>query len=149
MYVNNWFWIILSNVSAFLSHLRVSQKALQLPFFFFFSFSSVFSSITYPSSYMTLWCCVFARSRDKLKPSFLHYHNAYGHQIWQDGDLPWGAPIHKVNDHLIMWFFKITWQIKNISPLPQSYDHHTWRDSEIQWGTPTHKVTWPFDYVIL
>ena len=28
--------------------------------------------------------------------TYLHYHNAYGHQIWQGGDLAWGAPTHKV-----------------------------------------------------
>ena len=27
-----------------------------------------------------------------LKTSYLHYHNAYGHQTWQGGDLPRGTP---------------------------------------------------------
>ena len=27
---------------------------------------------------------------------YLHYHNAYGHQTWQDGDLPRGASTHKI-----------------------------------------------------
>ena len=26
---------------------------------------------------------------------YLYYHSAYGHQTWQDGDLPLGAPSHK------------------------------------------------------
>ena len=30
----------------------------------------------------------FAESRDKLKSLYLHYHNIYGHKIWQDSDLP-------------------------------------------------------------
>ena len=41
----------------------------------------------------------------QLKTLYLHYHNAYGHQIWQGGDLPWGAPIHKITwpfDHVIL-----------------------------------------------
>ena len=28
-----------------------------------------------------------AKSRDKLKPLYLHYHSAYGSQAWQDADL--------------------------------------------------------------
>ena len=51
---------------------------------------------SYPSSHMTLWERVFTRSRDKLKPSHLHYHKAYDHQTWQDGYLPWRSPTHKV-----------------------------------------------------
>ena len=27
-------------------------------------------------------------SRDKPKMFDLHYHNAYGHKTWQDGNLP-------------------------------------------------------------
>ena len=30
----------------------------------------------------------FARLRDKLKTSYLHYQSSYGHQTWEDGDLP-------------------------------------------------------------
>ena len=36
----------------------------------------------------------------------LHYHNAYGHQIWQDSNLPLEAPTHKVTwlfDLVIQW----------------------------------------------
>ena len=36
------------------------------------------------------------RSRDKLKPLYLHYHSAYWHQTGYYGDLPWVAPIHNV-----------------------------------------------------
>ena len=31
---------------------------------------------------------VLTRSRNKLKPLYLHYYSAYGHQTWQDGDSP-------------------------------------------------------------
>ena len=30
------------------------------------------------------------------KTLYLHYHNVYGHQMWQGVDLPLGAPTHKV-----------------------------------------------------
>ena len=45
---------------------------------------------------MMLWSHGFANSRDKLKPLHMHYHDAYGHRTWEDRDLPWGAPTHKV-----------------------------------------------------
>ena len=48
--------------------------------------------------------------------TYFHYHNAYGHQTWQDGDLPW--QISLLHDPLIMWFGRITQQIKtDTSPL--------------------------------
>ena len=37
-----------------------------------------------------------ARSRDKRKPLYLHYHSDYNHQTWQVDDLHWGAPSYKV-----------------------------------------------------
>ena len=45
---------------------------------------------------MTLKKRDFARSREKLKLLCLHYHSGYSHQTWQGGDLPGGAPKHKV-----------------------------------------------------
>ena len=48
---------------------------------------------------MTLWFCGLARSRDKLKPLYLHYLNAYDQQTGQVGDLPWGALIQIVTWH--------------------------------------------------
>ena len=33
--------------------------------------------------------------------TYIRYHNAYDHQIWLGGDLPWGA-----SDHLITWSFE-------------------------------------------
>ena len=81
------------------------------------------------------------------KTLYLQYHNAFNHQTWQGGELPWGAPIHKINynsttrvvmntktgrtaahldgllpiklhDSLIMWSCEIMWQTKYIiSPL--------------------------------
>ena len=39
-----------------------------------------------------------ARSRDRLKPLYLHYHSVYGHQTWQVGDLSCGFPIIQSHD---------------------------------------------------
>ena len=36
---------------------------------------------------------------------YLHYHNDYGHQTWQGGDLSWGVPTHKITrlfDHVVL-----------------------------------------------
>ena len=32
------------------------------------------------------------RPHSKLKLLYLQYHNAYGDQPWQDGNLPWWTP---------------------------------------------------------
>lgn len=41
-----------------------------------------------------------------LKPSYLHYRNAYDHQIWQGGDLPREPPTQK-----FIWPFDyVVWQ---------------------------------------
>ena len=37
---------------------------------------------SYPLSHMILRSFGITRSCDKLKPFYLHYRNAYGHQIW-------------------------------------------------------------------
>ena len=37
-----------------------------------------------------------ARSRNKLKKSYFHYNGAYHYQTLQGGEVPWGAPRHKV-----------------------------------------------------
>ena len=34
--------------------------------------------------------------------TYLHYHNAYGHQTWQGGDLLQEVPTHKVADHVFI-----------------------------------------------
>ena len=46
--------------------------------------------ILYP---FVTWSC---RSRDKLKPLFLHYYHVYGQNTWQDGNLTWAVSAHKV-----------------------------------------------------
>ena len=52
------------------------------------------------------------RLREKFKMLYLHYHNAYEHQIWQGGDLPWGAPTYKVIwpfDHMVLQDYVTCW----------------------------------------
>ena len=47
-----------------------------------------------------------ARSRDKSKPFYFHYHNAYGHKTWQDCDLSWAAFTDKVSwsyNYVVWW----------------------------------------------
>ena len=44
-----------------------------------------------------LWSCGIARSHDKLKSLYLHYHSGYSHQTWQISDLSWGTSNNKVN----------------------------------------------------
>ena len=46
--------------------------------------------VTYPE------CILPLESRDKLKASYLHYHNAHGHKLWQDVDLPSVNSTYKV-----------------------------------------------------
>ena len=50
----------------------------------------------HPLNHVTLWSRNLAVSSDKLKPLYLHYNSAYGHQIWKNGDLLWGALSHKL-----------------------------------------------------
>ena len=45
-----------------------------------------------------------------LKTFYLCYHNLYGHQTWQSGDIPWGAPYHDVIssfNHVVFWIHTI------------------------------------------
>ena len=69
---------------------------------------------------MALWSWGFARSHDKVKPLYLQYRSAYGHQIWEVGNLPWGTPTLKVTwsfNHAILVDHVANW--KNISLLSQ------------------------------
>ena len=54
------------------------------------------------------------RSRDKLKPLYCHYHNAYGHQDWEVVDY-FGMFLPIKSHAFITSSPKIRWQTKNIS----------------------------------
>ena len=65
--------------------------------------------------------------------SYLHYHNAYGHQTWQDGDLPWDAPISEISrDPLIMWSCESRDKLKPLSLHYQSsYSQRTLQNGNL------------------
>ena len=50
----------------------------------------------HPYSYSTQWQRSLARSRDKLKPLYLHYYSPYSHQTWQGDDISCGVPTQEV-----------------------------------------------------
>ena len=65
-----------------------------------------------------LWSHRLSKSRDKLK-THLHYHSAYGQQIWQDRNLPWWVSANKVTWNLYHLVLEDLVQTKIIiSPLP-------------------------------
>ena len=59
----------------------------------------------WPSFNDSFWSRDLVRSRGKLKLLYFHYYSVYEHQTWQEGDLPWGAPIIKVTslfNHVVL-----------------------------------------------
>ena len=89
--------------------------------------------------------------RDHVEPCFsttlyLHYHIAYVHQTWQDGDLPWGVLSYRVNwslGYVVLRVQATQWN-HNISTI---YNNQTWQGGGFLWRATTSKVTWPFDQV--
>ena len=75
---------------------------------------------------------IMSRSRDKLK-TYLHYQSAYGHQTWQDANLPWWVPAHKIT-----WSFWSLAHVRSRDKLKSLYlyyhganDHQTWQDGNL------------------
>ena len=86
-----------------------------------------------------------------LKRLYLYYHNAYGYQTWQGGDLPWRALAHKV-----IWHFKQVVvgrsrdELKSVYlPYQSLFGQETWEDGDLPWGASTPKITWRYDHVVL
>ena len=100
---------------------------------------------------MPLWSRDFARSRDKIKPLNPHYHSVYGHQTWQDGDLPSGASNHKFKQrfHYVGLAKPRDSQKALYLHYQSTYGHQTWQVSNLTWGAPIIKVTWFFDHLVL
>ena len=51
-------------------------------------------------------------SLDKFRALYLPFHNTYGPQNWQSGDLQWGNPTFKVTwpfDYVVRWQMKKTY----------------------------------------
>ena len=77
----------------------------------------------------------------------LHYHNAYGHNIYQGGDIPQGAPTHKFTwplDEVVLWSH-VT--ICKYMQQQLTHWHQTRKGADLQWEAPIFQVTLPFDYV--
>ena len=103
---------------------------------------------------MMLRSCAFVRSYYKVKPSCLYYQSGYGHQAWQDGNLPWQAPTHKplykIEYPLITWPCEITWQTRTITwcPSPWTMGNTFWlsnfffvlRRGECIWGACQNRL---------
>ena len=95
---------------------------------------------SYSQSHITSWWHDFARLRDKLKPLYLHYHSAHGHQTWQYGDLPRGAPNHKVaqrSDHVVLQSHVTKRKLLYFHSYI-AYDQQTWQDGNLPWRAPSH-----------
>ena len=121
-----------------------------------------------------IWSGGLVRSRDKLKPLYLHYHSAFVHQSWQDGDLPWRNATHKVS-----WPYNATWSLGPLYHVPwyiiyhymyhyilyyarscdklkllylyyhNPHGHQAWYGGDWPWGVPSHNITQLFDHVVL
>ena len=88
------------------------------------NFAEVWLTIrgAHQSKHMALWSRVVARSRDKLKPWYLHYCNDYGQKTWYDTDFPWVDSTHKITwtyNHVV-WQDRVTNQNHYASPATMS-----------------------------
>ena len=83
-----------------------------------------------------------SKSRDLLttwhvtneKNRYLHFHNSYGHQTWQSGNL-WS----KDPTHCVMWPFDhvVMWQMKNLR-FHNIYGQQTWHSDNLRLEDPIH-----------
>ena len=78
---------------------------------------------------MTLLSLRLLISRDKIKPLYLYYKNAYDHKVWLAGDLPKLLPI-KPYHHVIPYSCKITRQTLYLH-FYNAFNHKIWQDGEI------------------
>ena len=59
-----------------------------------------------PTKSDVLSSCGRVWSRDKLESLYLCYQSVYGHETWQDGNLPWGASFHNVTPSFVCVFLR-------------------------------------------
>ena len=90
---------------------------------------------------MTFWSRGLARSLGKLKPLYLYYQSTYGHQTWQDGNLPSWASGYKM-------ILKSRGLVRSRDNSKKLYFHfynanihQTWQAGDLPWGDSTHNVT--------
>ena len=76
---------------------------------------------------MTLWSHGLIRSGDKLK-SYLDYHNVYGHQTWEYGNLPCGLLPIKPMAFWSRGLMRSRGKLKSLYLHYHSvYGHQTWK----------------------
>ena len=82
---------------------------------------------------ITRWSDGLERSCYKLRPLYLHYLSASGHQTWQGGKLQRGASTYKVTWHFARSRDKL-------KPLylhsHYAHDHQTWKGGNLYEGLP-------------
>ena len=93
--------------------------------------------------WLILWVTLqqrdLARSCDKLKSLYIHYHNAYDYQTWQDGYIHCRASLHKVTRHFDHVVLQVIWNIRYvISQLPSDL----WLTKLARWR-PTMRIFHP------
>lgn len=84
------------------------------------------------------------RSSAQLRSSNLTCDNTYGHGTCEGGDIPLGAPTHKVIwsfNHVVVWDDVTNW-IHYISN-SRRHKHETRQGGDFLWKYPTLKVKWP------
>ena len=113
------------------------QKSCDKQKSLYFHYRSVHDQVTYLEGLLSIkshssWITWSREIMWQIKIITFYYHNAYGHQIWQDGDF--------------------AWQTKNIIYLHNqfgAYGYQTWEDFNLLWWAPVHKVIWCFDHLVL
>lgn len=84
------------------------------------------------------------RSSAQLRSSNLTHDNIYGHGTCEGGDMPLGAPTHKLIwsfNHVAVWDDVTNW-IHYISN-SRRHKHETKQGGGFLWKYPTLKVKWP------
>ena len=99
-------------------------------------------------------------SREILHLLYLYCSKAYGHQIWQGGDLLWETSTYKVTqlfEHVVTWGYVVNLNITSTTRMPMATKPCRFvtfseeppstksENSVTRWSC---KVTWQIDYVI-
>ena len=97
---------------------------------------------------MTLKLCGLARSGEILKPSYLYYHNAYGHKTWQDGDFT-SLLFIKSQTPKSRCPAKSRGKLKSYIHYGNVCGYKTWQGGDIHWEAFFNKFTQTLDQVVL
>ena len=107
--------------------------------------------VTYLEDFQSIkshtWNRGLARSRKKIKPLCLQYHHTYGHQTWQNDDLPCVAPYFK--NYSNFWSLGPARSRDKLEPIylhyQNTYKHQPWQVYDLLWGVSFRIVMWPFN----